>query len=185
MPPSRSSGAFNAAADTGRAESQFIANMSHELRTQLNAITGFSEILEGRAFATSPERNRQYAGLVLQTGRHLLGIVNALLDMVNIEARQSEDRAGARLTPWSLNAWRCWRSRPVQKASGCRRLPAMATAVAGGLDRDAAPCPGPRRQHRSRQRARSRQPLFRTFTARPFLNAPIVGGPQIVPGNPT
>src|SRR5690606_2823387 len=67
---------------------QFIANMSHELRTPLNAIIGFSEILEGRAFSPTPEQGRHYAGLVLQSGRHLLGLVNTLLDMSSIEARR-------------------------------------------------------------------------------------------------
>lgn len=76
------------AADANNAKTQFIANMSHELRTPLNAIIGFSEILEGRAFSPSPEQGRHYASLVLQAGRHLLGMVNALLDMASIEARR-------------------------------------------------------------------------------------------------
>lgn len=75
------------AAEASHAKTQFIANMSHELRTPLNAIIGFSEILEGRAFSPTPEQGRHYASLILQSGRHLLGMVNALLDMATIEAR--------------------------------------------------------------------------------------------------
>lgn len=86
------------AADASNAKTQFIANMSHELRTPLNAIIGFSEILEGRAFSPSPEQGRHYAGLVLQAGRHLLGMVDALLDMASIEARHEK------LEPQSVRA---------------------------------------------------------------------------------
>ncbi|MBI2255878.1 MAG: hypothetical protein HYU58_14745 [Proteobacteria bacterium] len=74
--------------DADRAKTQFIANMSHELRTPLNAIIGFSELLEGRVFEPSSAQTRQYAGLIQDAGRHLLGIVNALLDMASVEARR-------------------------------------------------------------------------------------------------
>jgi signal transduction histidine kinase len=74
--------------DADRAKTQFIANMSHELRTPLNAIIGFSELLEGRVFEPSSAQSRQYAGLIQSAGRHLLGIINALLDMASIEARR-------------------------------------------------------------------------------------------------
>jgi len=74
--------------DADRAKTQFIANMSHELRTPLNAIIGFSELLEGRVFEPSGAQTRQYAGMIQGAGRHLLGIINALLDMASIEARR-------------------------------------------------------------------------------------------------
>ena len=91
------------AADASNAKTQFIANMSHELRTPLNAIIGFSEILEGRSFSPSPEQGRHYASLVLQAGRHLLGMVNALLDMASIEARR-ENLQMERVEPHALVA---------------------------------------------------------------------------------
>lgn len=72
------------------AKSQFVANMSHELRTPLNAILGFAEILEGRAFSPSQQQTSSYAGLISQAGRHLLGIINTLLDMAAIEARREK-----------------------------------------------------------------------------------------------
>ena len=74
--------------DADRAKTQFIANMSHELRTPINAIIGFSELLEGRVFEPSGAQTRQYAGMIQGAGRHLLGIINALLDMASIEARR-------------------------------------------------------------------------------------------------
>ncbi|MEM8573134.1 MAG: PAS domain-containing sensor histidine kinase [Pseudomonadota bacterium] len=69
------------------AKSQFLASMSHELRTPLNAIIGFSEILEQELFGKlGEERYREYARLIHESGGHLLGVVNGILDMSKIEA---------------------------------------------------------------------------------------------------
>jgi two-component system cell cycle sensor histidine kinase PleC len=78
------------ALDADLAKSQFVANMSHELRTPLNAILGFAELLEGRAFSPSPQQASGYASLISQAGRHLLGIINSLLDMAAIEAKREK-----------------------------------------------------------------------------------------------
>ena len=69
------------------AKSRFLANMSHELRTPLNAIIGFSEVMEREMFGTlgSP-RYQEYAGLIHESGSHLLELINGLLDMSKIEA---------------------------------------------------------------------------------------------------
>ncbi len=72
------------------AKREFLANVSHELRTPLNAIIGFSEFIVMQAFGPIPERYRIYVNDVLAAGRHLLGIVNQLLDIAAIEARRLE-----------------------------------------------------------------------------------------------
>jgi two-component system, cell cycle sensor histidine kinase DivJ len=68
-------------------KTRFLAAVSHEMRTPLNAIIGFSEILTREYFGALPDpRQREYVGLIRQSGDHLLGLVNAMLDMSKIEA---------------------------------------------------------------------------------------------------
>lgn len=70
-----------------QAKSQFLAKMSHELRTPLNAIIGFSEIIEQQIFGpVGNERYMSYAGDIAGSGRHLLDLINDLLDLSKIEA---------------------------------------------------------------------------------------------------
>jgi two-component system cell cycle sensor histidine kinase PleC len=69
----------------------FLANMSHELRTPLNAILGFSEIINTEALGPSArDKYRDYAGDILTSGRHLLSLINDLLDIAKIEAGKLE-----------------------------------------------------------------------------------------------
>jgi len=75
------------AADTAnQAKSGFLANMSHELRTPLNAVIGFSELLEQEIFGELNTKQRGYVGNVLVSGRHLLQLVNDILDISKVEA---------------------------------------------------------------------------------------------------
>jgi PAS domain S-box-containing protein len=75
------------AADTAsQAKSAFLANMSHELRTPLNAVIGFSELLEQQIFGDLNDKQRTYVGNVLVSGRHLLQLVNDVLDISKVEA---------------------------------------------------------------------------------------------------
>ncbi len=74
-----------------RSKSQFLANMSHELRTPLNAVIGFSEIIKTEMFGpVQNERYRGYAGNIFDSGTHLLGLINEVLDMSKLEAGQLE-----------------------------------------------------------------------------------------------
>lgn len=70
-----------------QAKSEFLANMSHELRTPLNAINGFSEIMANEMFGPLGDaRYKEYAGDILNSGQHLLALINDVLDMAKIEA---------------------------------------------------------------------------------------------------
>ncbi len=72
------------------AKSRFLANMSHELRTPFNAILGFSEMLErGTAGPLDPQQH-DYVGHIRQSGAHLLGIINEILDLARIDAGKFE-----------------------------------------------------------------------------------------------
>ena len=70
---------------------RFLANVSHELRTPLNAIIGFSEMLGSEELSPrQPEKQREYAHIIHESGQHLLSVVNTILDMSKIEAGSFE-----------------------------------------------------------------------------------------------
>ena len=71
-----------------QAKSRFLANMSHELRTPLNAVIGFSDIMRSALFGPLSARYAEYAGLIHESGGHLLDLINDVLDMSKIEAER-------------------------------------------------------------------------------------------------
>ena len=74
------------AQEASRLKSEFLANMSHELRTPLNGIIGFSTFLAGEKPGLLNPKQKEYLGDVLRSGRHLLRLINDLLDLAKIEA---------------------------------------------------------------------------------------------------
>ena len=76
--------------EANRAKSEFLANMSHELRTPLNTIIGYSEIIEEDAQAIDHTEIEGDAARIKRAGRHLLGLINDVLDLTKIEAQRLE-----------------------------------------------------------------------------------------------
>ena len=82
--------AHRAAEEASQAKSRFLATIGHELRTPLNAVVGFSEMMSSGIGGELSATHKEYAGLIHQSGKHLLDVVGMLLDMSRIEAGKFE-----------------------------------------------------------------------------------------------
>ena len=71
-------------------KSEFLANMSHELRTPLNAVIGFSEVLLEKMFGELNQKQEEYLGDIVGSGRHLLALINDILDLAKVESGHME-----------------------------------------------------------------------------------------------
>ena len=104
-----------------RAKSEFLANMSHELRTPLNAIIGFSELLMSEAFGSLGHENyKEYSSDIHGAGRHLLGLINDVLDVAKIEAGQLQ--LSERKVDLAAVTQSCFRMLSVRATEGGVRL---------------------------------------------------------------
>ncbi|MCX5844044.1 MAG: PAS domain S-box protein, partial [Deltaproteobacteria bacterium] len=79
-----------AAVSASQAKSDFLASMSHELRTPLNAIIGFSAVLLDAYFGALNEKQKEYTKDILESGKHLLTLINDVLDISKVEAGKME-----------------------------------------------------------------------------------------------
>ena len=75
-------------AEASQHKSQFLANMSHELRTPLNAILGYAELILDSVYGEAPDKMREVLDRIQRNGKHLLGLINDVLDLSKIEAGQ-------------------------------------------------------------------------------------------------
>jgi signal transduction histidine kinase len=78
--------------EANRLKSEFLANMSHELRTPLNAIIGFAELLHDGHVDPKTPQHQEFLGDILNSGRHLLQLINDVLDLAKVEAGKLEFR---------------------------------------------------------------------------------------------
>ena len=75
-----------AAENANQAKSAFLSNMSHELRTPLNAILGFTQLLASEALPITPEKKRDFTAHISKAGKHLLVLINEVLDLAKVES---------------------------------------------------------------------------------------------------
>jgi signal transduction histidine kinase/DNA-binding response OmpR family regulator/CHASE3 domain sensor protein len=113
-----------------RMKSEFVANMSHELRTPLNAVIGFSEIMRDGLVGDLSAEQREYIGDIYSSGKHLLALINDILDLSKVEAGQMALDLGA-AAPAELAATGV---AVVREKANLRNI-RLTDIVAPGLDR--------------------------------------------------
>jgi len=85
-----------------RLKSQFLATMSHELRTPLNSIIGFSELLEDETYGSLNSKQRKYVGNIVASSKHLLQLINDVLDLAKVESGTIEIHPEALVLPEAI-----------------------------------------------------------------------------------
>ena len=110
-------------------KSEFLASMSHELRTPLNAVIGFSEVLLERMFGELNERQDEYLRDILGSGRHLLQLLNDILDLSKVEAGRMELSAST----FSVRSALEYGTSMVRERAGLHGI-AVTLEVAPGVD---------------------------------------------------
>jgi signal transduction histidine kinase len=119
-----------------RHKSEFLANMSHELRTPLNAIIGFSEILAEKMFGDINEKQTEYLQDILESGRHLLSLINDILDLSKVEAGRMELELSAFDLPTAIdNALILVRERASRRGIGLGSTVDPRLGMIGGDER--------------------------------------------------
>ncbi|MBW4563147.1 MAG: hybrid histidine kinase/response regulator HrmK [Mojavia pulchra JT2-VF2] len=84
-------GSFNCELErTNQLKNQFLANTSHEIRTPLSSIIGFTHLLLAQGYNPTKERHKEYLNIIQSSGKHLLALINDILDLSKIEANQLE-----------------------------------------------------------------------------------------------
>jgi signal transduction histidine kinase/ActR/RegA family two-component response regulator len=78
--------AIDEARNANQAKSAFLSSMSHELRTPLNAVLGFAQILTSESLPTTDAQKKEFASHILKSGRHLLTLINEILDLAKVES---------------------------------------------------------------------------------------------------
>ncbi len=87
-----------------QAKSEFLANMSHELRTPLNSIIGFSEVLEDKTFGKLNTKQDKYVNNILTSGKHLLQLINDILDLSKVESGKMDINYEVFLIPETMQS---------------------------------------------------------------------------------
>jgi two-component system cell cycle sensor histidine kinase PleC len=93
--------------------------MSHELRTPLNSINGFSEVLFDETFGPLNEKQKKYVNNVLTSGKHLLLLINQILDMAKVEAGKMKLALSILPMKGLLNEISAWSSPTWSARRGC------------------------------------------------------------------
>ncbi len=96
-----------AADSANRAKSDFLANMSHELRTPLNSVIGFSEVLQDQIFGELNQKQQEYVNNINGSGKHLLSLINDILDIAKIESGKMELDLSTFLLKDAINSAMC------------------------------------------------------------------------------